>query len=209
MRKGALEAISHVDWMPAWGEQRISSMIAVRPDWCVSRQRTWGVPIPLFVDKESGRTAPANGGVSSRRSRSGWSAAGSMPGSMWTRRSCWAPTPRNTTRPPTSWMCGSIPGVVHHCVSRLRPEITAPVGFVPRGVRPASRLVPQLAADLGRDARSRTVSRRADARIHRGRERPQDVQVGRQHAGAAEAHEHAWVPMWCACGLPRPTTRTK
>src|SRR5208283_4531197 len=51
LRKGALEAISHVDWMPTWGEQRISSMIAVRPDWCVSRQRTWGVPIPLFVDK--------------------------------------------------------------------------------------------------------------------------------------------------------------
>ena len=58
LRKGALEAISHVDWMPAWGEQRISSMIAGRPDWCVSRQRTWGVPIPLFVDKESGELHP-------------------------------------------------------------------------------------------------------------------------------------------------------
>jgi isoleucyl-tRNA synthetase len=58
LRKGALEAISHVDWMPAWGEQRISSMIASRPDWCVSRQRTWGVPIPLFVDKLSGELHP-------------------------------------------------------------------------------------------------------------------------------------------------------
>ena len=61
LRKGALEAISHVDWMPVWGEQRISSMIASRPDWCVSRQRTWGVPIPLFVDKVSGRAASKNG----------------------------------------------------------------------------------------------------------------------------------------------------
>jgi isoleucyl-tRNA synthetase len=58
LRKGALEAISHVDWMPSWGEQRITSMIAARPDWCVSRQRTWGVPIPLFVDKETGELHP-------------------------------------------------------------------------------------------------------------------------------------------------------
>jgi isoleucyl-tRNA synthetase len=58
LRKGALEAISHVDWMPTWGEQRISGMIAGRPDWCVSRQRTWGVPIPLFVDKISGELHP-------------------------------------------------------------------------------------------------------------------------------------------------------
>jgi isoleucyl-tRNA synthetase len=58
LRKGALEAIAHVDWMPGWGEQRISSMIAGRPDWCVSRQRTWGVPIPLFVNKETGVLHP-------------------------------------------------------------------------------------------------------------------------------------------------------
>ncbi len=58
LRKGALEAIGHVDWMPGWGEQRISGMIAGRPDWCVSRQRTWGVPIPLFVDKVSGELHP-------------------------------------------------------------------------------------------------------------------------------------------------------
>src|SRR5208282_2686113 len=58
LRKGALEAIAHVDWMPGWGEQRISSMIAGRPDWCISRQRTWGVPIPLFVNKETGELHP-------------------------------------------------------------------------------------------------------------------------------------------------------
>ena len=44
--------------MPGWGEQRISGMIAGRPDWCVSRQRTWGVPIPLFVDKDTGELHP-------------------------------------------------------------------------------------------------------------------------------------------------------
>ena len=47
-RGDALEAIKRVQWMPAWGEERISNMIAVRPDWCISRQRVWGVPIIVF-----------------------------------------------------------------------------------------------------------------------------------------------------------------
>jgi len=47
-RNEALEAIKRVKWMPSWGEERISNMIAVRPDWCISRQRVWGVPIIVF-----------------------------------------------------------------------------------------------------------------------------------------------------------------
>ncbi len=47
-RGDALEAIRRVKWMPSWGEERISNMIAVRPDWCISRQRVWGVPIIVF-----------------------------------------------------------------------------------------------------------------------------------------------------------------
>ena len=58
LRAGALEDIKGVQWTPAWGEQRITGMIANRPDWCISRQRTWGVPIPLFVHKVSGALHP-------------------------------------------------------------------------------------------------------------------------------------------------------
>jgi isoleucyl-tRNA synthetase len=47
-RQHALEAIKQVRWMPSWGEERISNMIATRPDWCISRQRVWGVPIIVF-----------------------------------------------------------------------------------------------------------------------------------------------------------------
>ena len=47
-RKEALEAIKGVKWIPAWGEERISSMIRDRNDWCISRQHTWGVPLPIF-----------------------------------------------------------------------------------------------------------------------------------------------------------------
>jgi isoleucyl-tRNA synthetase len=48
LRTKALEAIKEVEWHPAWGEDRISNMIAMRPDWCISRQRVWGVPITVF-----------------------------------------------------------------------------------------------------------------------------------------------------------------
>ena len=48
LRARALEAIKGVKWKPAWGEERISNMIATRPDWCISRQRAWGVPILVF-----------------------------------------------------------------------------------------------------------------------------------------------------------------
>jgi isoleucyl-tRNA synthetase len=47
-RQAALDAVHSVKWMPGWGEERISNMIATRPDWCISRQRVWGVPIIVF-----------------------------------------------------------------------------------------------------------------------------------------------------------------
>ena len=58
LRAHALEDIKQVAWTPAWGEQRITGMIENRPDWCISRQRTWGVPIPLFVHKVTGELHP-------------------------------------------------------------------------------------------------------------------------------------------------------
>jgi isoleucyl-tRNA synthetase len=48
LRQQALDSIKQVSWLPKWGEERISSMIATRPDWCISRQRIWGVPITIF-----------------------------------------------------------------------------------------------------------------------------------------------------------------
>ena len=132
LRKGALEAISHVDWMPAWGEQRISSMIAVRPDWCVSRQRTWGVPLPLFVDKVSGelhpRTAELIEEVAQRVEQQGIDAwfdldAAAVLGPEAGRYD-------KATDVMDVWFDS---GVVHHCVSQTRPEITVPADLYLEG----------------------------------------------------------------------------
>ena len=51
-RDEALKAIDTVNWLPAWGRNRIYGTVESRPDWCISRQRTWGVPLPIFYDAE-------------------------------------------------------------------------------------------------------------------------------------------------------------
>jgi isoleucyl-tRNA synthetase len=58
LRAKALEAIKGVEWLPDWGQSRIEGMIEGRPEWCISRQRTWGVPIALFVHKETSDLHP-------------------------------------------------------------------------------------------------------------------------------------------------------
>lgn len=58
LREAALGEIKKTNWMPDWGEARIKGMVESRPDWCVSRQRTWGVPIALFVHKSTGELHP-------------------------------------------------------------------------------------------------------------------------------------------------------
>ena len=58
LRTGALAAINEVRWTPDWGRQRIHDMVNERTDWCISRQRTWGVPITVFIDRQTGDLHP-------------------------------------------------------------------------------------------------------------------------------------------------------
>ncbi|WP_432454304.1 isoleucine--tRNA ligase [Agarivorans sp. QJM3NY_29] len=58
LRKQAMQEIKNTQWIPDWGQSRIESMVENRPDWCISRQRTWGVPIALFVHRETNELHP-------------------------------------------------------------------------------------------------------------------------------------------------------
>ncbi len=58
LRGHALIEIKKTHWIPGWGKDRISKMVEQRPDWCISRQRSWGTPIPLFIHKETGELHP-------------------------------------------------------------------------------------------------------------------------------------------------------
>jgi isoleucyl-tRNA synthetase len=125
LRKATLEAISHVDWMPEWGEQRITSMIAARPDWCVSRQRTWGVPIPLFVHKHSGELHPRTHElieqVAKRVEVEGIDAWWEL--SAEALLGADASAYDKATDVMDVWFDS---GCVHHCVTAMRPEVLAP-----------------------------------------------------------------------------------
>jgi isoleucyl-tRNA synthetase len=132
LRQGALEAIAHVDWMPAWGEQRIANMIVGRPDWCVSRQRTWGVPIPLFVNKASGelhpRTAELIEEVAKRVERDGIDAWFDLnPAELLGED---AANFDKATDVMDVWFDS---GVVHHALAAMRPEITVPADLYLEG----------------------------------------------------------------------------
>ncbi|XBC42419.1 MAG: isoleucine--tRNA ligase [Buchnera aphidicola (Meitanaphis elongallis)] len=58
LKKSCIKQIQKVKWLPNWGKEKMINLISHRPDWCISRQRTWGVPIPIFFHKETGKLHP-------------------------------------------------------------------------------------------------------------------------------------------------------
>ncbi|XBC44776.1 MAG: isoleucine--tRNA ligase [Buchnera aphidicola (Schlechtendalia chinensis)] len=58
LRKNCIQQILKVNWIPSWGKEKMVKMMSTRPDWCISRQRMWGVPIPIFFHKKTGKLHP-------------------------------------------------------------------------------------------------------------------------------------------------------
>ncbi|HLB85022.1 MAG TPA: class I tRNA ligase family protein, partial [Steroidobacteraceae bacterium] len=132
LRAAALDEIRKVRWTPEWGEQRMSSMIAGRPDWCISRQRTWGVPLTLFTHAETGELHPETPDLIERVADlvekdgiDAWFDLDSREllgdqGDRW----------RKVTDIMDVWFDS---GVSHHCVSRLWSEIRTPADLYLEG----------------------------------------------------------------------------
>ncbi len=123
LRAHTLRDIKRVHWTPAWGEQRITGMIENRPDWCISRQRTWGVPMALFVHKADGRAASAHAGAASRWRRP--RGEGRHRCLVCARAARAAGRRRRALRQAhaTSWTCGPTPGCRSSAWRPMRPEL--------------------------------------------------------------------------------------
>ncbi len=132
LRAAALAEIGKVEWTPGWGEQRIYSMIAGRPDWCISRQRMWGVPLSLFTHKETGELHPRTpelvdqvAGLVAKDGIDAWFDLDPA-----TLLGAEASSYEKVTDIMDVWFDS---GVSHHCVSQSRPEILSPADLYLEG----------------------------------------------------------------------------
>jgi isoleucyl-tRNA synthetase len=132
LRAASLAEIDKVEWIPDWGKQRIESMVAGRPDWCVSRQRTWGVPIPLFTQKDTDELHPDTSRliaeVALRIEAHGIDAWFDLDPAELLGDD--ADTYQKVTDTMDVWMDS---GMVHHFMSTTRDEITSPADLYLEG----------------------------------------------------------------------------
>lgn len=132
LREQALKAIDSVKWIPDWGKSRIQGMVEGRPDWCISRQRTWGVPLALFTHKETGELHPNTPAlmeeVAKRVEQQGVEAWFALEPSELLGADA-----NQYTKAMDVLDVWFDSGVVHECLPKTHPEITFPADMVLEG----------------------------------------------------------------------------
>ena len=131
-RAEALAAIDTVQWIPAWGRNRIAGTVEARPDWCISRQRTWGVPLPVFYNEDGEPLLDAN---IARRVADFVEKEGT---NIWFTKTDaeWASMlglPANTTRRNDTLDVWIDSGTSHQAVLKRRPELHFPADMYIEG----------------------------------------------------------------------------
>jgi len=139
-RQQALRAIGGTKWIPRWGEERMAAMITERPDWCISRQRSWGVPIPAFYCRECGHvlltpeTVQHVAGLFAREGADSWfrdeDAARFLPEGV-VCPGCGSADWEKETDIFDVWFES---GSSHHSVCRKRPELGFPADLYLEGI---------------------------------------------------------------------------
>ncbi len=132
LRGQALAAITTVRWVPDWGQQRIENMVAGRPDWCVSRQRAWGVPIPLFVHRASGELHPDTPRLLEEVARR-MDARGIDAWFELDPRELLGDAAADYEKIADTMDVWMDSGMVHHCLSQARPEVGFPADLYLEG----------------------------------------------------------------------------
>ena len=198
LRARAMKAIGEVQCVPPAGQNRIRGMIEAKPDWVISRQRAWGVPITVFVNKETGEVIPGRGFARSgelndriaeafeSEGADCWFADGArraFPRRSRRRRS------RNGRRSTTFSMSGSNRARPMPSCSKQRADLHWPADVYLEGSDQHRGWFHSSLLEVVRDAGQGAVQGRHHPRLHHGRGRPQDVEVARQPGVAAGRHQ--------------------
>ena len=192
LRVLAVDAIERTRWAPPSGENRIKGMVANKPDWVLSRQRAWGVPLSIFVRKDGHEILfdeEVNARIADAYEREGadaWFAKGAKERFLGAKHASvydkiddlvevWFDSRIDARLRPRGPQ--ALSGIGRHPARDRRRRRH---GDVSRRLGPASRLVSVVSSGKLRHARSRAVRRGADPRLHARRERPQNVEVSGQ-----------------------------
>ncbi len=181
LRAQSLKEIKGVQWIPDWGQARIESMVANRPDWCISRQRTWGVPMSLFVHKETHelhpRTLELMEEVAKRVEVDGIQAWWDLDS-----RDILGDDADSYEKVPDTLDVWFDSGSTHSSVVDVRPEFAGHAAdmYLEGSDQHRGWFMSSLMISHG-DERQSAISSGTDPRLHRRRSGPQNVQVYRQH----------------------------